>query len=534
MRDGTYIVTVYTFDDEGNVLSEYVYSQDTEASGVNGGESGIHPYAGDGGAYAIPVSNNLLRNSNFASKLFWDMTSTTNPNFSCTLDYIYGTAKFGQQALCMQYDNNTYDEDGVNNYDYTSKERGMQQSISVPAGHLTFSTYLRIVGEISGKDDTGVLIAENPGVYLRVLDASGNKITETEHVAETGGEYLRLIAPFDLSKAQNITVQILMDGKGKVYVNGAQLETNEFASPYNMVENGHFGEEKVVSVWERTDGAAFSSTNCLNTTRSLQVVGSLAEKRGASQEICVHREIGTRETFTLSGWAKGCGTADNGSNNFNIKAVIDYEGGYESDTFFANFSTAVEDWHFASVEVAKRNYARVKNITVSCNYDFAYGTVYFDDIQLVQNSIEKDLDKSDFVGADYDTDTETAETSEAIEAIDEAEEAPLFEEYVDAYGNTVTETTFSDGELGTIYRSFGYDASSGNNLVKEIDARGNVTEYTVDAQTSRNLEAKDRCGNKTAYAYDEVGRTTMVTSKDAADSEVAAVRYLYDDFGNLG
>ena len=35
--------------------------------------------------------------------------------------------------------------------------------------------------------------------------------------------------------------------------------------------------------------------------------------------------------------------------------------------------------------------------------------------------------------------------------------------------------------------------------------------YTVDGDTSRNEEITDRCGNKTAYEYDEAGRTTKVT-----------------------
>ena len=53
-----------------------------------------------------------------------------------------------------------------------------------------------------------------------------------------------------------------------------------------------------------------------------------------------------------------------------------------------------------------------------------------------------------------------------------------------SYGNALTETTFKDGEFGTIYRSFGYDSSS-NNLISETDARGNFTNYTVDSETSR-------------------------------------------------
>ena len=101
-----------------------------------------------------------------------------------------------------------------------------------------------------------------------------------------------------------------------------------------------------------------------------------------------------------------------------------------------------------------------------------------------------------------------------------------------SFGNILTETTFTDGEFGTIYRSFGYD-EDGNNLVKETDARGYSTEYAVNETTSRNQEVTDRLGNKTAYEYDESGRTTKVTSKNSENQELATVSYGYNSFDDL-
>ena len=64
------------------------------------------------------------------------------------------------------------------------------------------------------------------------------------------------------------------------------------------------------------------------------------------------------------------------------------------------------------------------------------------------------------------------------------------------FGNALTETTFTDGDFGTIYRSFKFNADddcmagddAGNNLIEETDARGYKTTYTVDGDTSRNKE----------------------------------------------
>ncbi len=107
------------------------------------------------------------------------------------------------------------------------------------------------------------------------------------------------------------------------------------------------------------------------------------------------------------------------------------------------------------------------------------------------------------------------------------------------YGNALTETTFTDGDFGTIYRSFKFNADddcmadddADNNLIEEPDARGHKTTYTVDGDTSRNEEVTDRLGNKTAYEYDNSGRTTKVTSKDANGTEQKEA--LYADYGKL-
>ena len=57
--------------------------------------------------------------------------------------------------------------------------------------------------------------------------------------------------------------------------------------------------------------------------------------------------------------------------------------------------------------------------------------------------------------------------------------------------------------------------------------------YRLNEDTSRNEEVTDRLGNKTAYAYDDAGKTVKVTSKTADDTELANVSYAYDAFDNM-
>ena len=210
-----------------------------------------------------------------------------------------------------------------------------------------------------------------------------------------------------------------------------------------------------------------------------------------------------------------------------------------------------EEWQFASVQFSKSKYRTIQYISVYCDYGYNSGTVYFDDVQLVRNSLETYLSASDFVVESTGTsDDATAEATDTT---------PTFNEAKDKFGNALTETTFTDGDFGTIYRAFKFNEDdnccpgddAGNNLIEETDARGHKTTYTVDGDTSRNEEVIDRLGNKTAYEYDDSGRTTKVTSiaalrdengnliKDAdgniqyETNPTATVSYAYDAFDNM-
>ena len=522
------IKTVYTFDDEGNIVSEYVYSEDTGNTGVEGETSGIHPYAGDGGAGVVCNSINLLAGHDFSDLSYW---SATDVNCECMYldnDTAYTEAKtkveskFGKYLMRMC----SYAADGT--------ENGVcQVTNSLPMGQYTFSVYLCTVSGFRGNT--------TPGAYLRVTTTDGIVLAESEHICMPDSEYVRLCVPFALAAAQSVQVQILMDGEGTVYASAAQLENNPYANAYNMLEHGNFER---YSDW-LGNNASYMSGTCFNMTHAMRLTGKLDEESYVSQTVDVKTLKTTRETFTLSGWAKGYGLpvrdrAGANAPTFRLRAVVNYgdtvTGESNFETFTADFSPCTEEWQFASVQFAKSKYRTVRNIAVYCDYDYNVGTAYFDAVQMVRDSLETGLSAEDFIEEEIDDTTEVTDENEAVAAEDTA---PSFEEVLDAFGNALTETTFTDGEFGTIYRSFAYNTdpdgsgNAGNDLVTETDARGNITTYTVDEDTSRNEEVTDRCGNKTAYEYDASGRTTKVTSKTADGTELAHVSYAYDTFDNL-
>ncbi len=504
--------TVYTFDDEGNIVSEYAYSEDTGNVGTNGEASGINPYSGDGVGVVSNI-NNLLSGHNLESRIGWPELPGNCGRISVSNLSSETDAKYGKSALCIKSSSSECIECGVH-----------KPINNLPAGQYTFSAYLRVKSSFSGTDSSGA--------YIRVIDMRGNILAESERLSMSDNEYTRLIAPFELKVTRSICVEILLDGKGTVYADAAQLENNPYANAYNMLENGSF--EDGTTGWYCSPGVSCSTDTRFNMSKSLCMNGRVNGISMATHDIAAKGYASTRETFTLSGWAKGYGLPDHEREGvsapcFRIYAAIYYSDG-KTEFHEARFSHCTEEWQFASVQFAKKRYKTVNNIKICCDYNYNSGTVYFDNIQLVRNSIETNLSSSDFeIEGDG---AENEAVAEATETTGTTDTAPSFNEAKDKFGNALTETTFTDGEFGTIYRSFGFNVD-GNDLVRETDARGNDTTYSVDEYTSRNEQITDRLGNKTVYEYDTSGRTSRVISKNSSGTYIANVSYSYDSFDNM-
>ena len=419
-------------------------------------------------------------------------------------------AKFGNKVLRMQTNADSCCDNGV-----------YQDTVMLQAGEYTFSAYIRILSAFYG--------VNNAGAYIRVTSTDGKVLAESEHISKYNTEYIRLVTPFTLESAQSVKVHLMLDGHGAAYYDAVQLEKNSYANAYNMLLDSNF--ERNAIGWESDCCVEISSDEHFNMSHSLKLIGSLNSKNIVKQQVPVKANKGTRETFTLSGWAKGnslpyTDRENCKPNEFSLSAVIKYSDGTE-ETHTASFAPCTDEWQPTSVQFAKAEYKTVSKLTVNCNYNYNTGVAYFDNIQLIRNSIETNLSEKDFA-------SDTVE-----EEIVAKEEISKFEEVKDSYGNAITETTFTDGEFGTIYRSFEYSSNcngyenSGNDLVGETDSRGNRTVYVVDEDTSRKEEIINRLGNKTAYEYDINGKISKVTNKSYDNKVLSTVSYDYDEFNNL-
>ena len=174
---------------------------------------------GDGGANTFPSSINLLSDHAFEARTSWtDMpnNTATSAYADCRTDEAYG-AEFGKNALFLST--------GSGN----ASGAGVYQTVSgLSAGEYTFSAYLRAATDFTGT---------NAGAFLRVTDASGNVLGRSECVSIMERDYTRIAVSFTLTAPQSVKVQILANGNGRAFADGAQLEKNPYASAYNNRRN---------------------------------------------------------------------------------------------------------------------------------------------------------------------------------------------------------------------------------------------------------------------------------------------------------
>ena len=490
---------VYSFDEDGNLIGNYEIKDGSKTPLGSSGEN-------DDGSSDILLkkpSVNMLTNHGFekytnGSFNGWSLMSN-NSNF--TIAQNTNKCKFGRNSLNMVTGSSSATANGI-----------YQTVSSLAGGKYAFSAYVYC----------NTANGNNTGVYLRVRDnATGAVIAKSELIRYCNDGFVRIVLPFEFTGTKSVRCEILADGYVNVNVDAAQLENNDYATPYNMLENG--SGEASDSSWVLSTGATRVENEQFHGKASFKITGSISANKYVSQAVKVLNGTGNCESFTLSGWAKAPCFAKKyrtGENTpvFRLRAVINYVDS-SVETHYAEFSAYTDEWQTASVDFAKASAKVIDNVTVYCEYGYALGEAFFDNIQLIRNDL--DVEATFLTETDSGSDSSN-DTSSTVE----------FTEATDAYGNPITETNYAEDGIGTFYRSFQYQ-NSGNDLYRETDERGYNTFHIVDAETSLDTEVVDRCGNRTYYEYDTAKNVTKTRSTDSSGTELANVSYGYDSFNNL-
>ncbi len=361
------------------------------------------------------------------------------------------------------------------------------------------------------------------------------------------------------AEAQQVTLALITEGTGYVYMDCVQLEQTATASRYNLIENGDFGFTNTDASAYGWTGTGLAATDGLSTLAPdapqlssdvFAITGDFYTQKHLSQRVEVSGQEG--DSFVLSGWGKGDSVAlrtENGNaRTFGLKLTFHYLTEVENDApvtvSFSPETDSGEYWQYISTPAAAR--AAFDYVTVELLYDYNANTAYFDGIQLYKEpfgvSYDYDPETGNLISVvdlqkqrteyQYNTnndltaiilngDTEMTYTYDNWRNVQTAttKEGLEYTFTYDTYGNN-TSVSITDGTK-TVTSSAEY-TDDGNQIATTTDALGNVTEYGYDLNTGVLNWVKypeDTNATRTNYTYDDMYR--MATAATTMDTDLA-------------
>ena len=275
-----------------------------------------------------------------------------------------------------------------------------QWSEVLPKGIYVFSAYVRNVSEFQKVD-------ESFETYLLVSNATQEVLGKSEYFKEYNADFKRISVIFAVTSEQRVKLQIVTNGKGVMYVQAAQLEQNAVVSPYSFIENGSF--ERDLENWQICGNIESCKNEKFHMNHAVKMIGDYDSKTYLCQRVRIKEYEEYRETYILTGWAK----VEKKSHSKNIsqdasfclRAVICYDDGTQnSEPILAKFSPEIDGWQKATIRFSKDACKRITKFLVFCEYNYLNGTVYFDHIHLIRDSIELAFASESYSTYQYDQD----------------------------------------------------------------------------------------------------------------------------------
>ena len=469
---------------------------------------------------------NALNDSSFESGTKW-----IHITYDVSHSIVSGTSYRGNKSLEM-----VRAEAG----DYS----GVCTFVTIPANNVcTFSAYVK-----TGSGATACLAIKDESVVCSDLLAANSDWTR-----------LQVSYPNNTDSEKEVTVRLITNTAGTVYMDCAQAEMAPTASRYNLVENGDF---RYTTNWTKsstcTSADARTTTGAKAPATQLDasvytMAGSYTTAKSVYQTVQVSGSAG--DTFVLAGWGKGNSVApsnrDSNKPAFAIRGTFNYTDG-NTKTFTAAFNPdAGNVWQYtASAMVAEKAYSSIK---VELVYNYNANTVQFDGIQLYKeqfgNSYTYDTNGNVTSVKNLQGQTTTYEyTSNNLTKEILPTGAAMTYTY-DGNHNVLTATTATGVAYNFAYDAYGNNTSvsvlngstamtstaayttDGNRLSSTTDATGNVTTYSYNADTNV-LEwvkyPKDTDATKTNYTYDSMYRLASAAATSDYGSALT-VEYTYTD-----
>ena len=386
----------------------------------------------------------------------------------------------------------------------------------------TFSGYIRLDKAIS-----------DGGVSLALLDANtGTELARSQSVnVVTGGinnGWQRLTVTYTPSTRVVVKASVISTGLGSntAYADCLQLEREDAASTYNLIETGSFDQLTSVPVvggnifgWYYAGNIAFENGG--NFGAKVAKINGRSGPQRVSQNITVNAPAGS--TFLLSGWGKANALPDSvpaispetqNRPYYGLVARLYYADG-SSEPFYFSFDPYFSEWQERSgilmPSEANQNKA-ITSVTVVAAYDNNANTAYFDNISLrlePSQTYRYDANGNPVAATQPGTGSESA-TYSGIDLTGYT--AANGTKYTYTYNSAHDVTTAKVGGLTatTIYNA------AGNVTGSKLTATGTSlymeTSATTTTDKNHTASVTDASGYTTRYAYNSDGQLTSVTN----------------------
>lgn len=399
----------------------------------------------------------------------------------------------------------------------------------------TFSGYVRLDNAIA-----------DGGVYLALLDANtGTELARSQSVnVVTGGinnGWQRLTVTYAPSTRVVVKASVISTGLGSnvAYADCLQLEREDAASTYNLIETGSFDQLSSVPVvgssnnifgWYYAGNIAFEGGARFGS-KMAKIYGRSGAQR-VSQNITVNAPAGS--TFLLSGWGKANALPDSVAQKssddqpyFGLVARIYYADG-SSEPFYFSFDPYFSDWQERSgilmPSEANQNKA-ITSVTVVAAYDNNANTAYFDNISLrlePSQTYRYDSNGNPVAATQPGTGSESASYSNSVDLTG----------YTAANGSKYTYTynsahDITSAKVGGLTATTTYNVN-GNATGAKLTADGTnlymETSSTPTPDRNHTETVTDANGYTTTYAYYSNGQLLSVT-----DAKEQTTNYTYND-----
>ena len=398
----------------------------------------------------------------------------------------------------------------------------------------TFSGYIRLDQAVASGGVCLVLHDANTGAEL----AKSQSVTAA--TARINGGWQRLTVTYKPSSRVVVKASVISSGLGSnvAYADCLQLEREDAASTYNLVETGSFEEltslpqvgGNIFGWYYFGSAAVVNDSTARFGAKSIRVSGGSGNRR-IGQDIPLNASAGS--TFLISGWGKAnalpSSVTEKSSDDqpyFGLVARIYYADG-TSEPYYFSFDPYFSDWQERSgilLPSAANQSKAISSVTIVAAYDNNVNTAYFDNISLrlePSQTYRYDENGNPVAATQPGAGSESATYANGIDLTS----------YTAANGSKYTYTYNSahdvtSAKVGGLIATTTYNVA-GNVTGAKLSASGTslYMQSTATATPDKNHTetVTDANGATTTYAYNTSGQVIKITN---AKDQVT--NYTYD------